>query len=245
MIGVGGESDVEVVRIDEVTIGDATRKGWTMVVAGEHDMGAPVGVILGEDFFSNVDVEFDIEHNVVRLFEPKGCGDRSLAYWATEGAGEVATDRVYHLHPQILISVHINGQPVKAKLDSGAAVSTLHKPFAAKLGLTPGAPGVAEAGRIRGLGKEEMQSWVGPLDTFVIGDERIRSASIVFTDLGIQAEMLLGVDFIRADRMLIAHSQRKIYFTHSTGPVFQLNRAQEARSDPTPDASPVSQPATN
>jgi len=43
--------------------------------------------------------------------------------------------------------------------------------------------------------------------------------------------MLLGVDFLRTHRVLIAHSQRKLYFSHVGGPVFR------------PRAVPVSPPA--
>jgi len=32
--------------------------------------------------------------------------------------------------------------------------------------------------------------------------------------------MLLGADFLRAHRVLVSHSQRKMYFTHLGGPVF-------------------------
>jgi hypothetical protein len=35
--------------------------------------------------------------------------------------------------------------------------------------------------------------------------------------------MLLGADFLRSHRVLIAHSQRKMYFTHAGGTVFQVD----------------------
>ena len=38
---------------------------------------------------------------------------------------------------------------------------------------------------------------------------------------GTPAGMLLGVDFLKAHRVLVAHSQRKIYFTYVGGPVFE------------------------
>ena len=44
--------------------------------------------------------------------------------------------------------------------------------------------------------------------------------------------MLLGADFLLAHRVLVAHSQRKIYFTYAGGPIFQLSRPLETRSDP-------------
>ena len=40
------------------------------------------------------------------------------------------------------------------------------------------------------------------------------------------AAMLLGADFLRAHRVLIAHSQRKIYFTYAGGTVFPVELAR-------------------
>lgn len=54
-----------------------------MLVAGEHDPGYDVAVLLGEDFFDQVDLEFDLAHKAVRLFQPKDCDRVSLAYWAS------------------------------------------------------------------------------------------------------------------------------------------------------------------
>ena len=44
--------------------------------------------------------------------------------------------------------------------------------------------------------------------------------------------MLLGADFLHAHRVLVAHSQRKIYFTYAGGPVFQFTGPLETRGTP-------------
>jgi len=46
--------------------------------------------------------------------------------------------------------------------------------------------------------------------------------------VGTPAGMLLGVDFLKAHRVLVAHSQRKIYFTYVGGPVFERVNSQQA-----------------
>src|SRR5262249_28008329 len=71
MFGIGGETDAESALVDEFKIGQSTRKGWRMMVAGEHEIGDDIAVILGEDFFHQADVEFDLAHSAVRLFQPK------------------------------------------------------------------------------------------------------------------------------------------------------------------------------
>ena len=49
-----------------------------MLVVGEQPMH-DVAVILGEDFFENIDVEIDFGNKVMRLFQPRECAKASLA----------------------------------------------------------------------------------------------------------------------------------------------------------------------
>jgi predicted aspartyl protease len=255
--GVGGETDVEVTVVDEFKIGDATRRNWSMFVAGENDLGGDVGVILGEDFFHNADVEFDLAHNMVRLYQPKDCEGVSLAYWTKEHASVVDIAPVDEARPQIVLAVLINGRQVRALLDSGASTSVLDKYEAAQAGVTPETPGVVPVGPAFGLGKKGVDSWMAPIQTITIGDEMIRDTMLHFADLFRDATytpggsriprkveelqpMLLGADFLRSHRVLVSHSQRKIYFTYVGGPIFQTARAPEPRSS-TP-AQPRSAP---
>ena len=240
MFGVGGETNVEATSIDEFKIGEFARKNWRVLVAGEQDFGSGFAFLLGEDFLGQVDVEFDLAHGAVRLFQPRDCEAVSLAYWATEGASEVDIEAIDDARPQIIVTVHINGQPVRAMLDSGASRSVLDKSDAARLGVTPDSPGVVASGKGGGLGGKSVDHWIGPFQSFAIGNEVITDTTIGFADLWKDAKytpfggnlprkvevtmsMLLGADFLHAHRVLVAHSQRKLYFTYAGGPVFQRN----------------------
>ncbi|HEV3241312.1 MAG TPA: aspartyl protease family protein [Casimicrobiaceae bacterium] len=247
MFGVGGELRVEAAYVNEFMVGQAVRKNWRVLVAGDQEI-AGSAFILGEDFFHQVDIEFDLAHNAVRLYQPRDCAGAKLAYWATGGAGEVDIEEIDDAHPQIILTVLINGQPVRALLDSGAGGSVLNKADAARLGVTPETPGVVALGGSTGLGANTVDNWSGPFESFAIGDEVIRNTTLGFADLWKDGSytmgesripkhpsglMLLGFDFLRAHRVLVAHSQRKIYFTYVGGPVFQRTPATPA---PTADA---------
>jgi predicted aspartyl protease len=251
LFGVGGETEVESAHVDEFRIGEATRKNWQVIVAGEQDLGDNVAVLLGDDFFHRTDVEFDLLHGAVRLFQTKDCGDSSLAYWSANGADQVAIDAVDDDHPHIVLPVQINGQPLRAMLDSGANVSILTTPGAARLGVAPETPGVVAGGTNIGLGARKVDSWIGPFQSFTIGQETIKNPKIRFSNLWKDAAytrrgsdipqpiafepMLLGADFLLAHRILVAHSQRKIYFTYAGGTLFQVSRLPETSSDPSQD----------
>ncbi len=97
------------------------------------------------------------------------------------------------------------------------------------------------------------------MQSFAIGNETIRDTTIQFADLLKDATytptgshlarrvegnpVLLGADFLRAHRVLVAHSQRKIYFTYEGGPVFQTTGAPGPRN--VPPAAENAKPSTS
>jgi len=238
MFGIGGETKVDVGLVDEFRVGQAAQKDLRILVAGEHDPGNGVGVLLGEDFFQHFDVEFDLAHNAVRLFKPQDCDRVSLAYWERAAASELAFEGLDANNAQIILPVSINGQPLRALLDSGAGVSLLDKSEAERAGVTPETAGVVAGGRTGGLGTNAVDVWIGPFQSFTIGDETIRDTPLRFGDMfkdatyratgsnvahriQVSHSMLLGADFLRSHRVLVSHSQRKVYFSYIGGPVFQ------------------------
>lgn len=247
--GIGGETYVEETLVDEVRIGEVKRRNWRMPVAGERSFGDNIDLVLGEDFFEQADVEFDLPHGAVRLFRPEGCEGAALGYWAARGAGQVDLEPAYNAGQRIVVPVRINGRPLHALVDSGAGVSTLDKPVAERLGVTPDSSGVEFAGVSGGLGAKPVDTWIAPLQAFTIGDETISDTSIRFADLFGDArytptgshlsvrlqgtpDLLLGADFLRAHRVLVSHSQRRLYFTYEGGPVFAPKASESAPAQP-------------
>ncbi len=212
--------------------------------------------MLGEDFLRQFDVEFDLANDRVRLHRAQDCNDVSLAYWTKEVAGEVAIEPIEDTRPRIHVTVMINDQPIGAFVDSGAAVSLLTKDDAAALGVTPDTHGVVDSGHARGVGAKSVPMWTGPFRSFAIGNESIpdvrlrfadfyRDASVTATGSRITRKvnrlepMILGADFLRSHRTLIAHSQLRMYFTYSGGPVFRSDGATPATPSPERHAEPA------
>jgi predicted aspartyl protease len=254
MYGVGGETKVEIAVVDDFKLGEVSTKGLQLFVAGEGDFGEGQDVLLGEDFLRRFDVEFDLAHGAVRLYQPRDCDGVSLAYWTKETAGEVEIEPMEEGRPRIALTVHINGRPIEAKLDSGASTSVLTKEDAASLGVTPDTPGVVAGRPTQGLGAKGVGVWSGPFQSFAIGNESIPDVRIRFADLYKDTNytttasrvskkasrtqpMLLGADFLRAHRTLVAHSQQRLYFTYVGGPVFLADPATP-RPAPRPDGDP-------
>jgi clan AA aspartic protease (TIGR02281 family) len=231
--GIGGETHVEYAVVDELKIGDASRRNMRVMVLGERDFGRRFSFLLGYDFFEHADIEFDLANNAVRVFQPQDCGDAWLGYWAPGATGAVPLESD-SVKAALLVNVKLNGRTFVAEIDTGAAGSLVSRQVAALLGITPDTPGVVAAGKSGGLGAGRPERSLATFESFAIGDEVIRSPSIAFTNLEVAIartgsrleshselrDMLLGVDFLRAHRVYVAQSQKKLYFTYAGGRVF-------------------------
>src|SRR5205814_7337343 len=109
-----------------------------------------------------------------------------------------------------------------------ASFSVISLPFAEKVGVTPQSPGAAPSGCSGGIGEGTVHAWVAPLDSVAIGDELIRDPRLYIEDFmpeltytrNAPFEVILGTDFLRAHRVLVARSQDKVYFSYAGGLVF-------------------------
>jgi clan AA aspartic protease (TIGR02281 family) len=235
IVGAGGETAARAVQIDEFKLGNAVRNDWRVLVSGEGALGSDIAVVLGYDFFQDLDVEFDLPGGAVRFFQAEDCDNVALSYWTKEPAGQVAIEPA----AQLELTVQVNGRPVRAQLDTGASTSVLESTLASQLGVTAQSPGVVRGGCSSGLGRKPIESWVGQFESFAIGHELIHNPGLRFAEMWKDMShatggaknteslpaMLLGADFLRAHRVLIAHSQRKIYFTYAGGTVFPVELA--------------------
>lgn len=239
MYGVGGESKVEVAQVDDLRLGGVATPGMALYVAGEIAFGGSVDVLLGHDFLGKFDIEFDLAEHKVRLFRPQGCDDVSLAYWTRDTAGQVALEAITARQSRIAFTVEVNHARIPALLDSGAPVSILSRAHAESVGVAPGGTGVTPAAPLRGLGAKSVPSWIGTFEVFAIGNESIPDVRLRFADLyadtahaptgsrisrsaAATQPMLLGADFLRSHRTFVAHSQQRMYFTYTGGPVFRV-----------------------
>lgn len=240
--GVGGETALQVATLDDFKLGEATVPDVRLYVAGEQDPGEGGDVLLGEDFLRNFDIEFDLANRAVRLFQPKDCDGVPLAYWTKEVVGEVGIERIDEERPRIAFTVQVNSRPVDAILDSGAPTSIIGIDDAAAVGVTPTSAGVVAGPMVGGVGGKKVELWSGPFESFAIGNERVRDIRIRFGDLDKYSTatatgsriarrvrntqpMMLGADFLQAHRLLVSHSQGRLYYTYIGGPVFRAEPA--------------------
>jgi len=244
LFGLGGESRVDATFVDELQVQSFTVKRLRLAVAG--DLPSGIDLIFAEDFLARHSLELDVRHGVVRTMETAGCTPAELPYWAKtySMADLIASPRDAGA---IRINVLLNGHAVRAQLDSGSSASLLAKSVADSVGVHY----VSASPKVLGIGQHSLQTWVADVQSFKLGDESInntqlwvaqlgkyqtmdRTGSRIPVPTGTEPDLLLGMDFLRAHRVLIDNTTRKMVFTYEGGPVFQISDpagSNEATSD--------------
>jgi predicted aspartyl protease len=241
--GIGGDTQVYRAHIDRLKIDNLEKAGLDLYVVGDAHEALPYSMVLGDDVLSKVDVEFDLAHHAIRLFQPKGCSPPQLLYWgAAYSQAQLLSVAVNA--PAMQARVLVNGKQVLAEIDSGAETSILDATTAAALGVARPAPS-GDGRPIHGVGPKTLPSWTGRLDSFALGDEQIAHVSVQIvgfsggmsvTDIGSHTPhrlegtpaMFVGDDFLHAHRVFVDNEDHLILFSYQGGPVF--NAAATARS---------------
>lgn len=232
LTGVGGTA-----RVDMTTV-----KKFTIFKVDVHDVEFLVGVnklrneaagVLGQNVFRIGDVEYDLANGRIRILKTAGdCKNTSLAYWANSRGlpvSEIDIDFATRDRPFTLGSAELNGSRIRVDFDTGSDASFLSLSAAKRAGVTPDSPGVKPGGSSSGIGSGVVRTWIAPFASFKIGGEEIRNTHLRVGDEQLaDSDMLIGADFFLSHHILVASSQRKLYFTYNGGPVFNLTTTSES-----------------
>lgn len=248
VVGLGGMEHVGLTTAKDFSLAGHSFPHADFIVGAPQLGSENVDGLLGDNFLSYADVEFDLANGAIRMFKPLNCGRQvNFAYWAS-GGGELAD--ISPARPpanEILVSIKVNGHVMKAALDSGAGRSFITRAAAREAGVLVTDAGVKAGGIGGGIGHGNYQTWIARFDSFAVGDELVKNATLRIGDTSIDAangaplQMLIGADFLLSHRVYVANSERKLFFTYIGGPVFNLDQAsgtgQPAGQADTPPAA--------
>jgi predicted aspartyl protease len=219
--GIGGTSMIYSARLKDFAAGPAHTDNISLMVIGETGFVPSFDAILGAPFLLQTDLEISLADKVLKFFRPDGCKDAFLGYWES-GAIEVPFAYNGDRSPNPHFEVLLNGHKIDAVIDTGSATSVIELAAARRAGLKLDTPGSTRLPDAVGVGTRHAPHWSAVLDTLQIGGETIRGGTIGVMDTkgDLRVDMLLGVDFLRAHRVLFAMQQQKLYLAYLGGQVF-------------------------
>jgi tetratricopeptide (TPR) repeat protein/predicted aspartyl protease len=252
IVGISGaRSSATITKVGEfIYAGIPIRQISFLVVGGGYGPGV-VGVI-GQNLLGAVDVEYDLANGVIRLFQAKDCGSEvNLAYWSAGKALSILpTGQQTARAPHIIVDAKVNSYSIKAMLDTGASTSILQRTAARRAGVDMSDANLKTAGFSTGFGGGAVETWIGGVASFSIGDEQIKNTRLRMGNVDLSgAEMLVGADFFLSHRVMVARSQHRLYFTYNGGPVFRLDQplkiAEGASAPSTPGPAAATEAGTS
>jgi predicted aspartyl protease len=230
------------VQLDELSIGPIEIGSTHIMALQSATDQANYGALVGADFLFQHDFELSLAAQKINFFKPNGCDSAFLAYW-DKNASTVALTKLSATDQRQVVTVEINGEKMRALIDTAAPMSVINLAAAARAGITPKSPGVTPLNQPGRNGTQVAKTWIAKFDRFTIGDETINNVKIPILDLRkvvntetprTAPDMLLGADFLRAHHVLFAVSQHQFYFSYLGGSVFRADTLAQAASDTLP-----------
>lgn len=208
--GVGGALVSQNAILQSFSLGGMEALDQSAAVAPLPVLAGPslhAAGLIGAEWLSDYDVDLDLPHRRLALYSVHNCG-RDFTPWPRPAAS-------VHFQPYgrglPLVPVTLDGTPMTALLDSGAARSVLTQAAAQRLGLT--AAQLAHDREARGTGVDgNVQSLA--MHTFgelMVGGTKVANPVLAVTALHLAtADMLLGDDWLRRNRIWIDYASHRI-----------------------------------
>ena len=202
--------DLLTVFADNVTVGAAARSGEIVVLDKHSDLYD--GQVGGTMLLRN-DLELAFADGYMKQNKPSGCIRTFLASWDPKATVVTFTADPQRKDLRPWFWVNVNGTRVMSTIATNYAYSMIDSHTAARLGLTHDMPGAEEDGEAKGWYDKVHKVTKVPA-MVSIGDGVAKKSTLRIFDMDLSGEvMVLGADFLRANRVLISMSQRKIYIT--------------------------------
>jgi clan AA aspartic protease (TIGR02281 family) len=215
MRGIGGTLPIREAELSSFTIGGVAIPWRRIAVAPAtlpNVFSGPLDGVLGADVLSYFDVDVDLAQHRIVLHEPQSCPAASPD-WA-EPYVRISTGRSAGEH--LFFAVQLDGRSIVAIVDTGAQMTTLSTKTALALGVTQAKLAQDKSMTTRGAAGEMLSGHVHRFSQLDVGGEAARNPEIVVADLNLRdADLLLGIDFVRSRRIWFSYGSRRIFLSRA------------------------------
>lgn len=219
IVGVGGSQPLLVTNVDRIGLSFVQYSGIPAAVVQVGDGATPSGTegFLGADLLHYYDVDLDLPHNLIRLYQGKAC-EGALPGW-TSWDGVVPFDPGQPGH-HVIVTATLAGRPVSVLLDTGAQDNGLRREAALRMGVPPAELSDNLGIHMMGLGPEKVPGTINSLPWFEIAGERTAPFETeifepLFNSPSLPFDLLLGETYLRNHKVWISYATGRVYFAHT------------------------------
>ena len=164
--------------------------------------------VIGGDFLRNYDVELDFAHDVMRLYRRPPCYPPHPNWDTPYQSIEVRLSALNVL----IVPVIVNGNPLRAVFDTGAAGTVLRLAALSGARIDPESLRSDKTVGTLGAGGLQGKAWLHRVQTLDVGREHLASPLVWIEDFNLPvAEMLLGESYIQARKIWLAYSANLMF----------------------------------
>ncbi len=117
-----------------------------------------------------------------------------------------------HRSHRFLLPVEVDGHRVNALFDTGANAGRMTRDAALTAGATPAALDHDPGGHGSGVGGRNFRGVLHRFADVAVGPEHFRQVAIAVVDLPLnEADMLLGMDYMRSRRIWLSYATRQAF----------------------------------
>lgn len=210
----GGARITRYARIENFMLGNgkAPRAFFMIAPAGRLDYeGFPIDGLIGVDFLSMFDVDFDFAGGKLNLFLPHRCSGRAV-YW-TDDESQIAKIPFTFDGGNLMVASTLDGKSLDAIVDTGMNYSRLDMRLAGRMfDLTSESPGMMPRAHAEG----RAVAYTYPFKALSIGGVTVNAPNIAVTTYAhskIDFEMILGMSVLTKLHLFIAFKERMLYVT--------------------------------
>ena len=211
--GIAGTLPTDEVELHSFTIGEVAIP-WRRVRVAPVNVASvfsgPLDGVLGADSLSSFDVDLDLPGQRMVLYEKQTCPGAVPAWperYATISAGRSVGDHLF-------FPVQLDGRRTDAFVDTGSQFTVLSTRAALAMGMTPGVLQHDRIATVLGAAAERLTARVHRFSRLEVGTEVLRNPEIIVTDVRLSdADLVLGIDFLRARRIWFSYGSRQVFIT--------------------------------
>ena len=200
---VSANADVRRFEVGAVVLSDQS------VAVGPVPSGEASGVagLLGADWLGDFDVDLDVPHHRVALWQVQGCGER---FDPLQGR-HFALPLIRTVRGRVLVPIKVDGTGLFAYLDSGAVATIVTAAAAERLGVSDAALASDPGGIGLGVDMRRLGFRWHRFAEVAIGPERFRNITLPVSAVQVHvAGALLGADYLAHHRVWISLGARRV-----------------------------------
>lgn len=197
ILGVNGDADYPVVRLDSVRLGNLSLHAMDAAYSTGLDVPGAAANILPSSAFPGDVLEFDFDTRTISAYDGK----------PDVAPGRVAKSLSYEIeNGLIFVDIRINGKRGRALIDTGSSLSYVNSTFARLASMRRNDEMTS---LLFGATGDTEKAWVASVRTMRLADFRIEQPNLLVSDpfllerLGLKDEpvMILGLDFLSRFRI--------------------------------------------